>query len=203
MSRAWRFAAAAVAAVCAVALLLAPWAGTALVVSAPGPAPDVIVSLASHEWERLPAVAAQAKTYPAALVVLTVPQEVTIHNCHDCANRPARLIRAGVAKSRIREMQLKAGGTYGEALALKDFMREHGLRRLMVVTSPYHTRRSRATFETVLAGTGVTVGIVPALASSPARPGSWIWSGYDRAYVQYEWAAIVYYWMRYHVPLTA
>jgi uncharacterized SAM-binding protein YcdF (DUF218 family) len=179
----------------------APRAGTALVISVPGPPPDAIVSLASHEWERLPAVVAQAAAYPKALVVLTVPKEVTIYNCHDCAHRPELLIAAGVHVSRIRQVPLTAPGTYGEALALKTFMREYNLNHLMVVTSPYHTRRSLATFRTVFADTPITIGVVPATATSPAQPQSWWWSGYDRAYVRYEWAAIVYYRVRYGVTL--
>jgi uncharacterized SAM-binding protein YcdF (DUF218 family) len=179
---------------------LAPHAGTALVVRSPVASPDVIVSLASHEWERLPAAVAQAQASPDALVVLTVPKEVTPYNCHDCAHRPERLIAAGVEMARIRQIPLTAGGTYGEALAMKAFMGEHVLHRLLVVTSPYHTRRSLATFNTVFAGTPVTIGVVPASRTSPARPEAWWWSAYDRAYVRYEWAAIAYYQLRYDVP---
>ena len=73
----------------------------------------------------------------------------------------------------------------------------------MVVTSPYHTRRSLATFRQVFAGTPITIGVVPAEATSPARPDWWWWAApYDRAYVGYEWAAITYYWFKYGVPIA-
>ena len=52
-------------------IVLGSHAGSALVVSEPLASPDAIVSLASHEWERLPAAAALARQYPEALVVLT------------------------------------------------------------------------------------------------------------------------------------
>jgi uncharacterized SAM-binding protein YcdF (DUF218 family) len=178
----------------------APHAGTALVVSAPGPAPDAIVSLASHEWERLPALVEQAGKYPDALIVLTVPQEVTQYNCHDCAHRSQQLIGAGVDASRIRLIPLTSGGTYGEALATKRFIENHGLAHVLVVTSPYHTRRSLETFRAIFRDTPVTVGIMPASATSPARPERWWATPYDRWYVRYEWAAILYYYLRHGVP---
>ena len=66
----------------------------------------------------------------------------------------------------------------------------------------HHTRRSLATFRAVFADTPVTIGIVPASATSPAQPKAWWEVPYDRAYVRYEWAAVVYYWVWHHVPLT-
>jgi uncharacterized SAM-binding protein YcdF (DUF218 family) len=81
-------------------------------------------------------------------------------------------------------------------------MKENNLRSLLVVTSPYHTRRSLSTFRAVFDRSGVTVGIAPASATSPARPECWWLSAYDRAYVRYEWAAILYYAVRHGVPMT-
>lgn len=183
------------------AAAVAPHAGTSLVVRSPIQSPDAIVSLASHEWERLPAAVALAQASPDALVVLTVPSHVTAYNCHECGKRSDQLVAAGVAKSRIRELPLTSGGTYGEALALKAFMQQHGLRRLLVVTSPYHTRRSLATFNSVFAGSTVAIGVESASATSPARPESWWWSEYDRDYVRYEWTAVAYYRLRYGIPM--
>jgi uncharacterized SAM-binding protein YcdF (DUF218 family) len=183
-----------------VAAAATPFAGTALIVSEPVSSPDAIVSLASHEWERLPETVKLAKRYPRALVVLTLPQSVNQYNCHDCARRPERLIRAGVEMGRIRILPLTEGGTYGEAVATRAFVTERELKSVVVVTSPYHTRRSLATFQAAL-GPGVSVGIVPATATSPARPERWWSIPYDRAYVGYEWAATLYYWGWHHVPL--
>jgi uncharacterized SAM-binding protein YcdF (DUF218 family) len=180
----------------------APFAGTALIVSSPISSPDAIVSLASHEWERLPQTAALAKQYPRALVLLTLPPSVNQFNCHDCSHRAERLIEAGVDAGRIRVLPLTEGGTYGEAVATRAFVADRELASVLVVTSPYHTRRSLATFRKAL-GTGVSVGIVPATATSPARPGRWWAAGYDRAYVRYEWAAVLYYWLWHRVPMIS
>jgi uncharacterized SAM-binding protein YcdF (DUF218 family) len=185
----------------AVALGIGSCAGSELVVESPVERPDAILSLASHEWERLPATAALAADHPGALVLLTLPLALTPHNCHDCGSRATRLADAGVDARRIRILPItKGSGTYGEALTAREFLVGSGLRRVVIVTSPYHTRRSLATFRTVLDGTGIEVGIVPASASSPARPTRWWTAPYDRWYVGYEWAAVFYYAARYRVP---
>src|SRR5687767_13920802 len=200
-SAAWRRRIAPAAIVVAVALALAArYAGAALVVNESVGPPDAIVSLASHEWERLPAAVALAGRYPHALVVLTHPKTVTKFNCHDCANRPQLLAKAGISAERIRIIGLTLGGTYGEAVATRDLVVAQHLKSVLVVTSPYHTRRSLATFRKVLGG-GVAVGVVASSGTSPARPDRWWAQGYDRAYVAYEWAAALYYQVRFGVPI--
>ena len=172
-----------------------------LVVSRPVQSPDAILSLASHEWERLPATARLATTNSSARVLLTLPQPVTPYNCHDCSGRIGRLKRLGVPEERVRILPLTSPGTYGEALATVAFARQAGVRRLLIVTTPYHTRRSLAVFQSVFEGSGVEIGVEPATASSPATPERWWAAPYDRAYVAYEWAAVVYYGVRYGVTI--
>ena len=180
---------------------VAPWAGTSLVLVRPLSAPDAIVSLGSHEWERLPLAARLARDHSGAVVVLTLPEVPSKFNCHDCGNRAAYLERHGVAPARVHVVDLPMANTYGEARAVLDFAHEEGLRRILVVTSPYHARRALATFEHVFDGSGIELGLVHARETSPARPTRWLLAGYDRAYVGYEWAAIVWYRVKYGVPL--
>ena len=189
-----------IAAFAGAGVLLARAAGTELVVSAPIDRPDAIVVLASHEWERLPELATLAARYPAARVLLTRPAVVNKYNCHDCDARITMLARLGVAARRITVLQMTRAqdGTYGEAQATAAYRARMPFRRLLVVTSPYHTRRALATFRTVL-GTDVQVGIDPAVRTSPARPDAWWRTPYDRWYVRYEWAAIGYYALRHQV----
>jgi uncharacterized SAM-binding protein YcdF (DUF218 family) len=173
-------------------------AGTSLVSVRPVSNPAAIVSLASHEWERLPDTARLAKAAPSASVILTLPQPVSVFNCHDCGGRVNRLRHLGVSPDRVTIVPLTTPGTYGEANAVLDFARRAHIQRLIVVTTPYHTRRSLAVFRKVFDGSGIEIGIEPA-RSSPARPERWWATPYDRAYVAYEWAALVYYGFRYGV----
>ena len=182
---------------------IAQYAGTTLVVAKPLADPDAIVSLASHEWERLPETARLARQYPDARVLLTLPRPVSEYNCHDCAGRVGRLVHMGVPAARIVILPLARSNTRGEASAALDFARTEGLRRLLVVTSPYHTRRSLVTFRQVMEGSGIEVGVTPAAATSPADPARWWRTPYDRWYVRYEWMALTYYLVRYGVDPRA
>jgi uncharacterized SAM-binding protein YcdF (DUF218 family) len=185
-------------------VLWALWrGGSALVVHRPAAPPDAILSLASHEWERLPATAVLAEQYPASLVLLTVPHEISDTNCHRCGERTQWLIELGLAAERIRTLPDATRGTYGEAMAMRRYAEAHGVRRVAIVTSPYHTRRALATFRKVFDGLAVELGTYPASSDSPARPTTWWAHAYDRAYVAYEWAAALYYRVEYGVPLTA
>jgi uncharacterized SAM-binding protein YcdF (DUF218 family) len=184
-------------------MVIAGWnAGTALVITHAPSRPDAIVSLASHEWERLPLTAQLAGEHPDALVLLTLPQPPTAFNCHDCAGRLGRLRHMGVNSSRVRLLPLTSGGTHGEALATYAFAKQVRIRRLVIVTSPYHTRRALATFRARFADTDVEVGVRPATATSPADPSRWWRAPYDRWYVRYEWTAMIYYAVRYGVYPT-
>jgi uncharacterized SAM-binding protein YcdF (DUF218 family) len=179
-------------------------AGAALVVARDASPPDAIVMLASHEWERLPAAAAVARLYPSSRVLLTVPPKVTPWNCRNCAGRPHQFQEQGVAAARIVELtNYPAENTYGEAIAVRRYLSDRGpIKTLLIVTSPYHTRRALHTFQHVLEPAGVQVGIHPAFAVSPANPRRWWLGVYDREYVPYEWAGIFYYRVKYGVPLT-
>jgi uncharacterized SAM-binding protein YcdF (DUF218 family) len=177
----------------ALAILWVYYAGRVLVLARSIEEPDAIVSLASHEWERLPAAAQAAARYPDAIVILTLPTEITVHNCHDCARRVDRLVAAGVPASRVRILPLTAEGTLGEAEVCRRFAQEFPITRLLVVTSPYHTRRALAVFRRAFSGTSIEIGVEPASQFSEARPALWWAAPFDRWYVAYEWAALVYY----------
>jgi uncharacterized SAM-binding protein YcdF (DUF218 family) len=185
-----------VALTCLLLAALSAWplsrAGTALVVSHPLDSPDAIVMLASHEWERLPATAALARQYPQARVLLTVPRVVSAVNCHRCPERPAWLQAEGVEAERITLLPWSVGNTYEEARATRQYAETSSVSRLLVVTSPYHTRRAWGTFQSVFAGAAVQLGISPA-AGANGRPERWWTAGYDRSYVIYEWTALLKY----------
>ena len=183
----------------AVVLWAGSVAGTALVVERPIASPDAIISLASHEWERLPETTRLAHRYSSAQVLLTVPSEITEYNCDDCGHRVGQLVKNGVSINRIRVLPITLSGTFGEAAAAREFSQSVRIRRLLVVTSPYHTRRSLAIFQSAFKGTGIEIGIEPASATSPAHPAAWWRYPYDRWYVAYEWAAIPYYFVRHGV----
>jgi uncharacterized SAM-binding protein YcdF (DUF218 family) len=113
--------------------------------------------------------------------------------------RAARVIEhAGVPRDRIEVLPGIMNGTIDEARAVKRHATTHGLRSLLVVTSPYHSRRAVWTFRHVLRSDGVVVGSdpVPMTPTTP-RPASW-WvrrSGWRS--VGAEFVKLPYYWLVY------
>jgi uncharacterized SAM-binding protein YcdF (DUF218 family) len=175
------------------------YAGTSLVVARDLPDPEAYFILGSHEWERLPVAAQLAREHPGSLVLLSQPVHPNKFNCHLCSERVAWLEHLGIARDRIVLLPRLVTNTYDEAVASREYCKTHGITRLMVVTSPYHTRRTAATFAAVFAGSQTAIGVHPAAETSPARPELWWARPYDRAYVRYEWAAIAWYALRHHV----
>lgn len=173
--------------------------GTFLIVADTISEPDAVVVLASHEWERLPEAARLARRDPRVTVLLTQPVRPNIHNCFRCAERVQWLQTLGVPAKAIVLLPRRVTNTFDEAVTARDYAVSHRLKRLVVVTSPYHTRRARATFTSVFERTGIELGVWPDMRESMSRPRTWWWHGYDRWYVAYEWSAIVWYAIRHGI----
>jgi uncharacterized SAM-binding protein YcdF (DUF218 family) len=174
---------AAVAVLLVASLPLGPWLVRARTVGAP----EAILVLGSHEHERLPHAARLARLWSGAQVWLTEPVEATPFNCQDCSQRTAALGVLGVAAVRVRVIEPRVRNTFDELEAAKAWARAHGERRVLVVTSPYHTRRVIGLLSA--ADWLADVGVEPC----PAAEGiAWPWwsARYDRRYVVYELAAM-------------
>lgn len=150
--------------------------------------PDAILVLGSHESERLPHAARLARQWPDATVLLTQPVTPTEHNCQDCAHRGRTLARAGVAPGRVHLLMPRVRTTFDEVQAAGHWVASHRRQRLLVVTSPYHTRRVLVLAAALLSEANVGVSACPV----PGGLGWPWWSRrYDRRYVIYEVAALV------------
>lgn len=89
------------------------------------------------------------------------------------AHRTARfLARQGVSPARVVVLTDPAPGTAEEAARCVRLAAERGWRRLLVVTSPYHTWRAGQLFDRRARRVGVAVGVVPA-TDDPYDPDGW------------------------------
>lgn len=108
------------------------------------------------------------------------------------------LRRAGVPADKIEVIPTPAGNTHDEANLLRDYSMEHDLRALLIVTSPYHTRRALRTFERAFRGRSTRIGVEsppPGLQSpSPAR---WWLHPLGWKLVPGEYLKLIYYAWRY------
>ena len=106
-------------------------------------------------------------------------------------------IRAGVPADRILVAPGKAASTYREALNLRRMLQEHHVRSLIVVTSPFHTRRSRLILNDVFRDTGTALIIRP-VREHWFRAGGWWVSQEGRQVTAEEYLKLALYLVGYH-----
>jgi uncharacterized SAM-binding protein YcdF (DUF218 family) len=110
----------------------------------------------------------------------------------------AELRRGGVTADRIEVLPDAVSSTYTEALALRRYAAEHGLRSILVVTSAYHSRRALWTLRHVFQGSGVEVGLeAVAPGQQSPRPATWWWHLTGWQMVAPEYPKLIYYWLHY------
>ncbi|HKB66306.1 MAG TPA: YdcF family protein [Pyrinomonadaceae bacterium] len=108
------------------------------------------------------------------------------------------LQRLGVPESKIQVVSDIALGTYEESVGVRDYAGAHQLKRLLVVTSAYHTRRTLWSLRHACEGSGIEIGIdsPPPGWQTPA-PSRWWWRRWGWKVVAGEYVKLIYYWMRY------
>ena len=108
------------------------------------------------------------------------------------------LVKRGVPESRIQVVSKIALGTYEESLGLRDYATAHNLRRLLVVTSAYHSRRALWSMRHACEGSGIEIGIdSPPPGWQTPSPSTWWWHRWGWRVVAGEYGKLVYYRMRY------
>lgn len=110
----------------------------------------------------------------------------------------ASLEAAGVPAVDVETLKPQTSSTYEEARLLRDYATARGLNSLLIVTSGYHSRRARWTFERVFRDTGVRVNVVSVEPGqqTPA-PSTWWLSPRGWRMVALEYLKLAYYQLRY------
>lgn len=107
------------------------------------------------------------------------------------------LERQGVPRQNIQVVSDIGRGTFQECARIRQFATEHGLHRLMFVTSGYHTRRALWSIERG-ADANLQIGIDgPAPGWLTAAPGTWWLSRTGWKMVAGEYVKLVYYRLKY------
>ena len=108
------------------------------------------------------------------------------------------LRRKGVPAEKIKTISEAVSSTYEEALHLREYAINHGLRSILIVTSSYHSRRALWTLRRVFEGSGIAIGLdAPGPGIQTPAPTTWWWHGSGWQIVPGEYAKIVYYWIKY------
>jgi len=102
------------------------------------------------------------------------------------------LRQLGVPLDRTLTLPVSVDNTAQEAEALHDLARARGWRRVIVVTSKYHTRRSRFGFRREFDGSGTEI-IVRSSRFDPSDPAHWWRARPDVRFVLEEWGKLIAY----------
>ena len=98
------------------------------------------------------------------------------------------LIRLGVPAAAIQRIE-EADGTIGEAIEILSLARRTGIRSILVVTSKYHTRRTRQIFRWIMGDT-VSVKVIGSSYDS-FNPALWWKTRSDMRSVMFEYQKLL------------
>jgi uncharacterized SAM-binding protein YcdF (DUF218 family) len=108
------------------------------------------------------------------------------------------LQQRGVPAANIRVILETVTGTYEESLQLCHYATTHQLKRVLVVTSAYHSRRALWSLRRACRGTEIEIGIdSPPPGWQTPSPGFWWGYRWGWRVVAGEFVKIVYYRLRY------
>jgi uncharacterized SAM-binding protein YcdF (DUF218 family) len=108
------------------------------------------------------------------------------------------LQRAGVKAENIEIVPQQVSSTYDEAVRVRDYAQAQGLQSVLVVTSPYHSRRALWVWRRVFRESGIRVGLDPAPTGQQSpSPATWWWHWRGWLSVAFEYPKLVYYWLNY------
>jgi uncharacterized SAM-binding protein YcdF (DUF218 family) len=197
-------AAVIIATVLALPVLLNAYGRWLIRVDPPGRA-DVAVVLGGGEGERLGAALRiwREGRVPALLVIDPGIPLLPVYTGEDSLTmgevKRRIAIRRGVPEDRVWILK-GATSTYEEATSVRPFLEARGITSAIIVTSPFHSRRARATFERLFRGSPVRIRLetLP-LPMSQDRPAGWWTREHDQMAVFTETVKILYYWNRYGV----
>jgi len=105
---------------------------------------------------------------------------------------------AGIPEDSIEVLPQPVTNTKDEAEVARRYAEEHQLRSILVVTSPYHSRRALWTFSRVFRATSIQVGLVsPSPGVQSPRPATWWLSVKGWRLVPTEYVKMIYYVIKY------
>ncbi len=181
-------------------------AARALIVKAEVPSPDAIVILSGSSTyiERAGWAAQLYGEGRAPLILLTDDGLIggwdhrEDRNPHYYEMTAKRLQQQGVPKDRIQVIPGLALGTYEESLLIRDYASAHNLKKILIVTSAYHSRRALWSMRRACEGSGIEVGIdSPPPGWQTPTPGLWWSHRWGWKVVGGEYVKMIYYWTKY------
>jgi uncharacterized SAM-binding protein YcdF (DUF218 family) len=185
--------------------LLQAWAGWLVVDNRPMPA-DAILVLGGGRGERLAAGLELYREGWAGRIYISGPNEPGISRYldPDASTRVEWMrrlaVKQGVPENSIMII-LGPSSTYEEASMSKEIFLQSQFSRILVVTSPYHTRRAYQTFRRIYKDSGIDVRVIAApWETMRHRQGEWWRHESDTFAILNETGKLIFYLLKYRIP---
>ncbi len=104
------------------------------------------------------------------------------------------MIQLGVPPGAVEVFRSSVDNTAQEAAATRQLAVRRHWKRLVIVTSKYHTRRARFAFNRAFRGTGIDIR-VRATRYDPITPATWWMHRFDARWVLLEVPKLIAYWL--------
>lgn len=148
-------------------ILLAPFAAQWLIVGRELPRADAILILGgATDYKARAELAARMYRENRAAKILLTDDDLRggwsnryERNLYFVERAKLELEAAGVAANAIEILPEKVYSTRDEATAMRAFAKDRNIKSFIIVTSDYHTRRARWTFDKAFENTDVQIGI--------------------------------------------
>jgi len=193
-----------IAGIIAAWFVAAPLLANYLIISRPLEQPEamIVLSGSSQFKERCRKAAELYRERKISLIYLTNDGELSGWSVADQRNVPflelerRELVANGVVHDSIRILDGTVKGTDDEAKAMATEAKAQGLKSVLIVTSPYHSRRAYRAFERIFVETGIQIGIEHAsLTDEQPSPYYWWLSRRGWQLVGGEYVKSAVYWV--------
>ena len=169
------------------------WMGAYLIVADRMEKADAVVVLSGGEIDRLDRAVEVISDGYARYLILTDTDEKAANGRKVTDYLFSEATRRGITVPQIDITNHTVTSTVEEAAAVRDLMEERGWQRCIVVTDPFHSRRTRFLFRQAFRGSGLDVSVVP-VQGSWYRSGTWFLSREGWRTTLSEWGKLVAAW---------
>jgi uncharacterized SAM-binding protein YcdF (DUF218 family) len=121
-----------------------------------------VVLLSGGDVERLDEATRLMQERYADLLVLTDTGAILPDGMMEWQYMRLELIARGVSPAQIQKTYRAVASTRDEALAVREYLQRHQVNHCIVVTDPFHTRRTRLIFRAEFEGSNIDVQVTPA-----------------------------------------
>jgi uncharacterized SAM-binding protein YcdF (DUF218 family) len=145
-----------------------------------------VVLLSGGGTERMDEAALLMRDRYAELLILTNTDRTMADGLLEWQYMRQEMISRSVSPAQIEVTDHAVGSTRDEAHAVREYMQRHSVSSCIVVTDPFHTRRTRLIFRKELEGSGIEVSVIPA-RSHWYRANTWFlsWRGWQATVSEY------------------